>query len=437
MKKHLGLLWRCSWSTVILLGLVLCSIGASGQLPLSSSISNLNFGSVQVGSSSTISTTVSNNGRSNLTITRTTVSGTAFRYSGPKLPMTVAPGQSVPLAATFTPLSPGGASGRMLVVSTRTGNRNRWRFNSTSISLAGTGMAPLPGTPATPGFLAASPSGMNFGNIQLATSQMLYETVTNSGGSSVTLSQATVTGSGFSLGSFTAPQTLAAGQSLTLSVYFAPKSTGAASGALTLVSNASDANLNISLSATGTSPGKLTVSPGSISFGNVVVGNSKSLTGTLTASGSSVTVTSGTSSSSEFALNSAAFPLTIPAGQSMPFTIKFAPQIGGAASANISFAASGSSVTETVTGTGASATQRSADLSWNPSPSTVVGYNVYRGTTSGGPYARVNPSLDPGTLYTDSSVQNGQTYYYVTTAVNAAGAESGYSNQLQMVIPQQ
>ena len=342
MKKGLGLLRRCSWSRVILLKVLLCSIGAAGQLALSSSISstsNLNFGSVQVGSSSTLSISASNTGKSNLTITQATVSGSAFSYSGPNLPMTVAPGQSVRLAATFTPQSAGGANGSMSVVtSTRIGNRNRQRYSTTTISLAGMGTAPVSGTPAPPGFLAASPSSMNFGSIQVASSQMLYETITNSGGSTVTISSATVTGAGFSLSGFTAPQTLAAGQSLTLSVYFAPRSAGTASGALTLASNASNANVSVSLSGTGTSPGQLSVSPGSISFGNVVVGTSQSQTGTLSASGSSVTVSSATSNSSEFVLSGLAFPLSIPAGQSVPFTIKFAPQISGAASASISFA---------------------------------------------------------------------------------------------------
>ena len=74
-----------------------------------------------------------------------------------------------------------------------------------------------------------------------------------------------------------------------------------------------------------------------------------------------------------------------------------------------------------MTGTGAAATQHSADLSWGPSPSTVVGYNVYRSTTPGGPYTKINSSLDPSTLYTDSTVQSGQTYYYVSTAVDATG----------------
>jgi len=438
MAKRPGLLWRFSWPRVVLLKVLLCSIGAAGQLALSSSTSstsNLNFGSVQVGSSSTLAISASNTGKSNLTITQATVSGSAFIYSGPILPMTVAPGQSVRLPATFTPLSPGGANGSMSVVTSTLWNRNKQRFSTATISLAGTGTAPLSG--ATPGFLAASPLSMNFGSIQVANSKMLYETLTNSGGSSLTISQATVAGAGFSLSGFTAPQTLAAGQSLTFSVYFAPSSGGTVSGALTLVSNSSNTSFSVSLSGTGTSPGQLAVSPGSVIFGNVVVGTSQSQTGTLSASGSSVTVSSATSSSSEFALSGVAFPLSIAAGQSVPFTVKFTPQTSGTASANISFAsnASSSSVTETVTGTGASAIQHSADLSWDPSPSTVLGYNVYRGTTPGGPYTKINSSLDSSTLYTDSTVQSGRTYYYVSTAVDATGMESGYSNQLQMVIP--
>jgi hypothetical protein len=439
MEKSSGLLWRFSWPRVILLKVLLCSIGAAGQLALSSSTSNtsnLNFGSVQVGTSSTLAISASNTGKLNLTITQATVSGSAFSYGGPTLPTSVAPGQSVRLAVIFTPPSAGSAGGTMSVVtSTRIGNSNKQRFNSSTISLAGTGTAPLSGT--TPGFLAASPSSMNFGSIQVASSQMLYETVTNSGGSSATISSVTVTGAGFSLSGFTAPQTLAAGQSLTFSIYFAPSSGGTVSGALKLASNASNTSVSVSLSGTGTSPGQLTVSPGSVSFGNVVVGTSQSQTGTLSASGSSVTVSSATSSSSEFALSGVAFPLSIAAGQSVPVTVKFTPQISGSASANISFAsnASSSSVTETVTGTGASAIQHSADLSWGPSPSTVVGYNVYRSTTPGGPYTKINFSLDASTVYTDSTVQSGQTYYYVSTAVDATGMESGYSNQLQMVIP--
>ena len=79
--------------------------------------------------------------------------------------------------------------------------------------------------------------------------------------------------------------------------------------------------------------------------------------------------------------------------------------------------------------------QHSVDLTWNASMSVVVGYSIYRGATSGGPYSKINSTLDASTAYTDSTVQAGQTYYYVATAVDSTGAESVYSNQVTAVIP--
>jgi fibronectin type 3 domain-containing protein len=77
----------------------------------------------------------------------------------------------------------------------------------------------------------------------------------------------------------------------------------------------------------------------------------------------------------------------------------------------------------------------SVSLTWDASTSTVTGYNVYRGTVSGGPYTRLNSSLDAGTTFVDGAVAASQTYYYVTTAVNSSGQESTYSNQVQVIIP--
>jgi Carboxypeptidase regulatory-like domain len=75
-------------------------------------------------------------------------------------------------------------------------------------------------------------------------------------------------------------------------------------------------------------------------------------------------------------------------------------------------------------------------LSWSGSTTTTVtGYNVYRSTTNGSGYAKINSSLVAMLAYTDSTVSNGTTYYYVTTAVDSTGAESGYSNQATAVIP--
>ncbi len=67
----------------------------------------------------------------------------------------------------------------------------------------------------------------------------------------------------------------------------------------------------------------------------------------------------------------------------------------------------------------------------------MIGYYIYRGKTSGGPYTKLTSTLESRTNYVDISVQGGQTYYYVNTAVDAHGKESKYSAQLRTVIPSQ
>jgi fibronectin type 3 domain-containing protein len=54
---------------------------------------------------------------------------------------------------------------------------------------------------------------------------------------------------------------------------------------------------------------------------------------------------------------------------------------------------------------------------------------------SGGPYSKINSSLVTTLSYTDSTVQSGTTYYYVTTAVDSSGDESVYSNEVSAPIP--
>ena len=61
-------------------------------------------------------------------------------------------------------------------------------------------------------------------------------------------------------------------------------------------------------------------------------------------------------------------------------------------------------------------------------------YKVYRGTVAGGPYNLLATNITTDT-YTDSTVQSGTTYYYVTTTVSTAGLESGFSNQFRAVVP--
>ncbi len=81
-------------------------------------------------------------------------------------------------------------------------------------------------------------------------------------------------------------------------------------------------------------------------------------------------------------------------------------------------------------------TGHSVLLTWTASPSSgVTGYNVYRSNVSGNSYSKINSAAVPGLTYTDGTVVSGETYYYVLTATDANGDESGFSTELQMVIP--
>jgi hypothetical protein len=75
------------------------------------------------------------------------------------------------------------------------------------------------------------------------------------------------------------------------------------------------------------------------------------------------------------------------------------------------------------------------NLSWSPPGSrNITGYNMYR-SSDGTTWKRVNVSLIASTTYSDSTVSNGNTYYYAATAVNVQGAESGMSAAVTALIP--
>ena len=283
--------------------------------------------------------------------------------------------------------------------------------------------AARPSSATTQQKLVANPTSISFGSVQVSSTKNSGETLTNASNSKLTVSQATVTGAGFSFSGLALPLTLTPGQSFTLNVSFTPKSAGSASGSLSFNCKPSNFTITVPLSGSGISGGQLGISPTSLSFGSV-------------ASGSSVTISSTTVNSSEFKLSGMSFPYTLAAGRTAAVTVSFVPQVSGTASANLSFNSNATSTSvEALSGTGTTSTQHRVSLSWKSSSSLVVGYNIYRSSKSGGPFTRLNSVLDASTTYVDSSVLNGQSYYYVTTDVDSKGMESGFSNQVQVTIP--
>jgi ASPM-SPD-2-Hydin domain-containing protein/HYDIN/CFA65/VesB family protein len=288
--------------------------------------------------------------------------------------------------------------------------------------------------------LECSPCSYDFGDVNTGTPTSHSIQLSNTGTAALTIVSMSNQGSAFSSDNFRFPMTLDSRTSVELPVIFTPTATGYTDGTFTLTSNSQNPTLAISVSGTGTGTGsanrKLTVSPATLNFGSVTVGSSASLKATLTASKAAVTISSDRSTSSEFSIVGLDLPVTIQAGKSTRVTIQFTPSSSGTDPAKVGFIsnATNSPTLELVTGTGVVQNAPSVYLSWD-GVSAASGYNVFRGTAKPGPFHQINTTLDSSTNYTDSTVVAGNTYYYVTTAVNAQGEQSGYSNVTEAAIP--
>jgi hypothetical protein len=285
--------------------------------------------------------------------------------------------------------------------------------------------------------LDCSPCTHSFGQTKIGTTKTFSYQLTNTGSTTLKILAQPKKAVPFTFAHL--PWKIAPRASVLFTVTYTPTAVVKTKDIILILSSAENSPLPITMQGTGADPTapKLTISPASLTFGDVTVGSSTALSATLTASNAAVTISSGSSTSSEFSVQGIKMPVTIAAGSSLPITIRFTPNASGVASGKAGFVSNAPN-TPTVAqlkGTGVAAGSHSVDLSWSIGSGTAVGYNVYRGTVSGGPYTKINNVLDASTNYLDSSVAAGATYYYATTEVNAEGQESSYSNIAEAVIP--
>ena len=282
--------------------------------------------------------------------------------------------------------------------------------------------------------LSVSPKTINFGSVALGKTVNHTVSVTNTAGARVKIFQILVSGTGFMVSKLSLPLILPGGQSVSLLVSFAPTATGSATGSISVVSNASNSPAAVALSGTAVSL-QLTASPGSLSFGSVPLGSSSILPIVVTnASNTTIIISQATATGSGFSVSGPNLPLSLAGGQNTSFSVTFAPTTGGSATGSVSLVsnASDSPLNEPLAATAV----HSVALSWIASTSSgIAGYDVYRGTVPGGPYTEINSTPIAGASYTDTTVDGGQTYYYVTTAVASGGAQSAYSNQAIASVP--
>jgi hypothetical protein len=401
----------------------LSGTGVGATYTMSIAPASISFANINVGSSTSQTVQLSNTGNTSVTITQISASGAGVSVSGVSLPLTLGPSQSVAMTVGYAPTASGATAGGITVTNNDGVN--------VSEAVTGTGVQAA---------ISVTPSSVSFNSVVSGNTNSQTIQIKNSGNASLTISQATVTGAGFSVTGLTLPQTLAPGQIGNFNVQYAPQGAGSVSGVVSIVSNAPNSPTSVALSGTGVAAiYTVSVNPSSLNFGSVNDGSSATQGFTVTNTGNSNVAISGLNlTGTGYSILSGAGAVTLSPNQSTSVSVQFAPTTAGTANGGVNIVsnATGSASSVSLSGTGvAPNVQHTVGLNWGASSSSVAGYNVYRSTVSGSSYAKVNSALLAGVSYSDGSVQSGQTYYYVATAVDGSGNESVYSNEVSAIIP--
>jgi len=297
-----------------------------------------------------------------------------------------------------------------------------------TVALSGTGVQPL---------ISIVPGSVSFGTVTVGQTNSQTMTLSNPGSANLNITQAAGPGTGFGLSGLALPLTVAPGKSATFTLSFTPTSGASSASSFTLVSNAPNSPTTIALSGSGVAPIlQLTPSTTSLSFGSETLGASSSQSVTLANTGNSaVAISQINVTGSGFSLNGSAPLVTLSAGQTASFGVKFAPTVSGSLTGSASVVSTAANSPLSISLSGSGAQPHFVSLAWSQSSSSVVGYYVYSSTQASGPPAKLNSTPASTTAYTDNTVQSGQTYYYWVTAVDSSGVESAYSNSVSAAIP--
>ena len=326
--------------------------------------------------------TLTNNGASAISITGVAISGTNaadfFIYTK-TCGATLEASASCTATIIFAPTTTG----------TRTASLTFTDGAGTqSVGLTGLGTAPS-------GTVSVSPTSLAWGSFAVgASGGTKVATLQNGSAASISISGVSVTGTNaadFVLSSKTCGATLASGANCTATISFSPKAAGARSATLQFGDSASNSPQSVALSGTGTSgtSGSATVSPASLNWVSVAVGQTggpKSITLTNTGSASMAisSIAVGGANAGDFLISSKTCGASLAAGASCSATIAFKPTVAGSRSANVMFTDGASNSPQVVgltgLGTGTS-TLTIAPLTPTVAPSGTINFTASAAAT--------------------------------------------------------
>ena len=400
--------------------------GTTAAAALTVTPTTIAFGSVAVGSEQTQTVHVENTGNETATISKLTISGTGVSLSGMTAPTTLAAGQTANLTVAYKPVAAGTLTASLAIASNATNPNVVVGINAT----------------ATSSTLAATPSSVSFGNVVVGSDTTQTIRLQNIGTSQVTISSITPSVSSIAISGVTMPVNLAPGTSANLTAAYKPTAAGSVAGKITVTSNAVGSPTIVALSgAAAVASAQLTPSASSLSFGSVTVGSSGTSQLTVKSTGNTnATISKVTVTGAGFVLASSAASVILDPSQTESYTVNFDPKAAGSLTGTLTITsnAANSPLNIALSGTGVatSASKHSVALMWErSSTSSVTGYFVYRGTKPSGPFAQLNSSPESSPSYSDSTVSDGQVYYYYVTAVDSSNIQSADSNEVSVTIP--
>ncbi len=303
--------------------LPLTGVGTSSGVTLSTS--SLIFPNTPVGTSSaSMPVTVTNNGSTTVTITSIT---TPSEYPETNTCGTsLGANQSCQINVTFSPTQEGTVSGTLTVTDSASNSPQ-------TASLTGVG---------TEAIAQLLPTTINFGD-ELVNTTTPTQTVTLTNTGNVTLNITNVSISGAFKLQNNCGSTLTAGNNCTMLIAFKPTGVGSFSGSLSVTDNAPGSPQTVSLSGAGT---LVVLSPASLSFGSVAVGQSstpqnisvENRSTTLTLTISSITI-AGNDPNDFSQTNNC--PSSLPSQSTCTVTVTFTPQVTGSLTAQLQVADNG------------------------------------------------------------------------------------------------
>jgi subtilisin family serine protease len=209
--------------------------------------------------------------------------------------------------------------------------------------------------------IQVAPTSYDFGNVTIGESPTVTVTIENTGDSDLKLGQLNLAGTDFAIRNDNCSNTaVTAGNTCTIKVTFAPQTEGAKNATLSIPSNDSDtATATVTLTGNGIAAVVLvpdiSITPTSHDFGDVEVGESPSVTVTISNTGDSdLELGQLNLAGTDFAIrNDNCANTAVTAGNTCTIKVSFAPQTEGAKNATLSIPSNDpDTATATVTLTG-------------------------------------------------------------------------------------